>query len=220
MRKLTVTEKAPLVPTAPALTQEAPSVPSTPALTQEAPSVPSTLALTQEAPSALSAPAPTEKTRIAPKITYLFNNTDPGVSTQPADMVDFCNSLPQRHHPREMYISKSANQPLKPFFDHFLETRVKDASIKWDIGYALCIIWKLADGKIVHKKQQCNTTNYGKVDYIMTTNYTDFEQADIVYFDYPFWDNIDKPPYIDLANMPPRISHQKWVLWWNGESIV
>ncbi|KAG0356311.1 4-alpha-L-fucosyltransferase [Podila minutissima] len=224
MSELTVTEEAPLVPTAPAPTQEAPLVPT--------------------------APAPTETTPIAPKITYLFNNTDPGVSTRPADMVDFCNNLPQRRHPREMYISKSTNQPLKvftwqqttwahkidwakeslmmcpfpvalqPFFDHFLETRVKDASIKWDIGYAPCIIWKLVDGDIVHKKQKCNTANYGKVDYIMTTNYTDFEQADIVYFTYPYWDNIDKPPYIDLANMPPRISHQKWVLWWYGESIA
>ncbi|KAG0317245.1 4-alpha-L-fucosyltransferase [Podila horticola] len=196
------------------------------------------------------APKPAEKTPVAPKITYLFNNTDPGVTTKPADMIDFCNNLPKRHHPREMYISKSAKQPLKvftwrqtvwahkidwakesltmcpiplvlqPFFDHFLETRVKNPSIKWDVGYAPCIIWKLVDGEIVHQKQQCNTTNYGQVDYIMTTNYTDFEKADIVYFDYPFWDNIDQPPYIDLANLPPRISHQKWVLWWYSESIA
>ncbi|KAG0014259.1 4-alpha-L-fucosyltransferase, partial [Podila clonocystis] len=246
-----VTDEAPPVPITtgeappvPITTGEAPPVPLT---TEEAPSFTIT---TEESPPVTTVPEPTVKTPIAPKITYLFNNTDPGVATRPADMIDLCNNMPKRLQPRAMHISKSADQPLKvftwrqtvwahkidwpkesltmcpiplalqPFFDHFLETRVKNISIKWEVGYAPCNIWKLVDGKVVHKKQQCNTTNYGKVDYIMSTNYTEFEQADIVYFDYPFWDSIDRPPYIDLANLPPRISHQKWVLWWYGESIA
>ncbi|KAF9289071.1 4-alpha-L-fucosyltransferase [Mortierella antarctica] len=80
MSELTVTEEAPLVPTAPAPTQEAPLVPIAPALTETTPLVP-------------TAPALTETTPIAPKITYLFNNTDPGVSTRPADMVDFATTF-------------------------------------------------------------------------------------------------------------------------------
>ena len=180
---------------------------------------------------------------------HLYNNMDPGVTTRPADMIDFCNRLPKRPHPRELHISKSADQPLKvftwrqttwssnidwakeslimcpfplalqSFFDHFLEVRVKDPTIKWEVGYAPCIIWKLVDGQIFHEEQQCDTTNYGKVNYIMTNNYTDFEEADIVFFDWQYWDVIDRAPYIDFANFPPRIAHQKWVLKWLGESI-
>ena len=182
--------------------------------------------------------------------TYLYKNLDPGVHTRPVEQIDFCNRVAKGRHPREMHFERSKAEPLKvftwrqtswstnvdwhkesqtlcpiplvlqPFFDHFLEVRVNDPSLKWEVGYIPCVFWTLVDGReMVHTKESCDTSTYGQVDYIFSTNYTEFEDADIVYFDYSFYDGLDTPPYIDLANFPPRIAHQKWVLWWLGESI-
>ncbi|KAG0234374.1 4-alpha-L-fucosyltransferase [Actinomortierella wolfii] len=177
-------------------------------------------------------------------------NKNVGVKIRPSEQIDFCNHLTKPRHPQRLHIAKRPDEPLRvftwrqttwshnidwvkesrtmcpislalqPFFDHFLEVRAKVPGLKWEAGYAPCIFWKLADGKINHRTRQCSTSIFGPVNYIMSTNYTAFEDADIIYFDYPFWDAIDKPPYIDLANMPPRLAHQKWVLWWRGESIA
>jgi len=181
-----------------------------------------------------------------PTPIHLFNNTDLGITTKPVDQIDFCNHLVKPRHPRELRLSQTSKEPVKiftwrpstdvdwpkesltlcpiplvlqPFFDHFLETRVQDPNIKWDVGYAPCILWKQAYGEVSFPKQSCTTSNYGKVDYIVTTNYTDFEDASVIFFDYPYANSFDQAPYIDLASLPPKLSHQKWVLYWRSESV-
>ncbi|GJJ76860.1 hypothetical protein EMPS_09219 [Entomortierella parvispora] len=155
--------------------------------------------------SDLTATSPTPR----PTAIHLFNNSDPGLSIKPTDQVDFCNHLVKPRHPREMHLAKSNKEPIKiftwhssfgvdwpkesltmcpiplvlqPFFDHFLETRIQDSNIKWDVGYAPCILWTLAYGEVSYPKQTCTTSNYGEVDYIITTNYADFEDASIIFF--------------------------------------
>ncbi|KAF9209250.1 4-alpha-L-fucosyltransferase [Haplosporangium sp. Z 27] len=99
----------------------------------------------------------------------------------------------------------------------------------WNPGFAPCSLWTKPVGEWswdwreeVHgwtreKIFSCGTNN---LQYTITANYTEFREADIIYFDYPFYDYIGKPPFWDNRRMPPRIAHQKWVLKFGRESTA
>ncbi|KAG0360080.1 Alpha 1,3 fucosyltransferase [Gamsiella multidivaricata] len=108
---------------------------------------------------------------------------------------------------------------LQPFFDHYLKAHIKNDSIHWETGYAPCWFWTNWLGTADDIHRECYTEANGVVPYIVTNNYTSFRDFDIIYFDYPFYDNIPEAPYFDSGRMPPRVAHQKWVMRFHSESI-
>ncbi|KAF9141805.1 4-alpha-L-fucosyltransferase [Mortierella sp. GBA39] len=108
---------------------------------------------------------------------------------------------------------------LQSFFDHYRQTKVKDPSVFWKTGYAPCFFWKTWDNEIEDRPGSCASREYTKLDYIFSTNYTDFVNADIIYMDYASTMGIDKAPYFDQMLLPPRLAHQSWALSFFDESI-
>ncbi|KAF9286794.1 4-alpha-L-fucosyltransferase [Mortierella alpina] len=194
-----------------------------------------------EMPAPPSPPAP-------PPITFLYKNQDEATSTSPLFIKDFCNKLPTPRNPRGLLISKPKERPiiiffwrqltwdvhfdwkkesetlcpiplsLQPFFDHYRERRT-GYSGSWETGYAPCIFWRMSFNTYDDERGSCNTAANGNLDYIVTSNYTRFEEADIVYMSFPFFDGTNHPPYFDTQTLPPRIAHQKWVFQLQGESV-
>ncbi|KAG0346024.1 putative glycoprotein 3-alpha-L-fucosyltransferase [Podila humilis] len=108
---------------------------------------------------------------------------------------------------------------LQPFFDHYRTKMFHHLKLQWPQGYAPCYFFT-APFDQVDTKKQCNTPKHGMLDYTLSTNYTAFEEADIVIIDYPFYDTMETVPYFDSRNLPPRITDQKWVFWYGGESLA
>ncbi|KAG0079590.1 hypothetical protein BGZ93_000115 [Podila epicladia] len=111
---------------------------------------------------------------------------------------------------------------LQPFFDHYKTKMINNLKIQWPPGYAPC--WFFTDAfNQADVAKKCDTPNNGKLDYVLSTNYTTFDEADIVMIDYPFFDSlsdyVNHAPYFDTLAMPPRLAHQKWVFWFGRESI-
>ncbi|KAF9958016.1 4-alpha-L-fucosyltransferase [Mortierella alpina] len=200
-------------------------------------------------PPAKPAPPPAAEPEppISP-ITYMYKNQDEAASTSPYAIEDFCNKLPAPRNPRGLLISKPKGQPiviffwrqliwdmrvnweyesktlcpiplsLQPFFDHYREKRARYPE-PWETGYAPCIFWRMSFNTYDDKQGSCNTTTNGNLDYVVTSNYTRFEETDLVHISFPFFDCTYRAPYFDVQMMPPRIAHQKWVLQFQGESV-
>ncbi|KAF9572660.1 putative glycoprotein 3-alpha-L-fucosyltransferase [Mortierella alpina] len=192
-------------------------------------------------------PAPAEPVEPAPP-TYMYKNQDEAASTSPYNIPNFCNKLPAPRNPRGMLISKPKDEPivifnwrqalwgssidwvnesktlcpiplsLQPFFDHYRQRRTSHSE-PWQTGYAPCIFWRMAFNTFEDTHGSCNATENGIMNYIVTANYTRFEEADIVHMNAPFFEGTDYPPYFDTQLMPPKIAHQKWVLQFSGESV-
>ncbi|KAG0210742.1 4-alpha-L-fucosyltransferase [Mortierella sp. GBA30] len=182
-------------------------------------------------------------------ITYLHRNLDEGAYKSPFNIEDFCNKLPAPRNPQGLLMSKPRGQPIKifywrqivwgmsvdwekesrtlcpfplslqPFFDHYREARIMIPTLQWDSGYAPCVFWSMTLGSYDDQHGLCNTKTYGEVDYIITGNYTEFEEADIVHMNSPFFDYVDHAPYFDHEIMPPRIAHQRWTFQFHSESV-
>ncbi|KAF9173773.1 Alpha 1,3 fucosyltransferase [Mortierella sp. AD011] len=192
----------------------------------------------------------------APSSIRYMPQPDPALFTDPFEIDDFCNNMPEApKHPRGMIVShKTEEQPLKifiwrqitymdppqdwakhsqdlcpfppelqPFFDFYYSFHVnRDKNFKnlkqWDQGFAPCFLWNKNVGEWAREKIfPCGTNN---VKYTITSNYTEFRDADIIYFDYPFYDYIKRAPFWESRRMPPRVSHQKWVLQFGRESTA
>ncbi|KAF9200950.1 4-alpha-L-fucosyltransferase [Podila verticillata] len=112
---------------------------------------------------------------------------------------------------------------LQSFFDFYLEHHLKhfdliDKRIFWERGYAPC--WFSTTNLYQHSRDKIETCAGPKnQQYILTNNFTQFREADIVYIDYPFYDRIEQPPFYDIRRMPPRLAHQSWVLEYGGENV-
>ncbi|KAF9939007.1 putative glycoprotein 3-alpha-L-fucosyltransferase [Mortierella alpina] len=199
---------------------------------------------TPETPETPSAPATPEPE----PVTYLYKNQDKAASTSPFYIQDFCNKLPAPRNPRGLLVSKPKDQPiviffwrqviwdmfidwkkesktlcpiplsLQPFFNHYREKRT-GYSEPWENGYAPCIFWSMSFNTYDDKHGSCNTTTNGNLNYVITSNYTRFEEADLVHMSFPYFDGTNDPPYYDTQLMPPRIAHQKWVFQFQGESV-
>ncbi|KAG0339156.1 hypothetical protein BG005_003530 [Podila minutissima] len=100
----------------------------------------------------------------------MSKNKDPFLNTKPADLKDLCNNLPKPRHPRGLFIShKTVDQPLKPFFEHYMNKMFNHLKIQWPPGYAPCWFFTMAFNQADVAKQ-CDTPNHGKLNYILTTN--------------------------------------------------
>ncbi|KAF9141803.1 4-alpha-L-fucosyltransferase [Mortierella sp. GBA39] len=109
---------------------------------------------------------------------------------------------------------------LQPFFDHFKIVQAKDANLNWPTGFAPCWFWNTPHSPMLKSTTgTCKTLTNGDLEYVVTTNYTDFASADIVLVAYPFLMDNAKAPYFESQLLPPRIAHQKWVLHFYDESI-
>ncbi|CAG8756410.1 11462_t:CDS:2, partial [Racocetra fulgida] len=86
-------------------------------------------------------------------------------------------------------------------FQKFARKRVSNLP-EWPKGYAPCWFWSKSD-------------NWGTcangAKYRITTNYTQWRDTDIIYFDYPFFLKIDDPPYYDMELLP---HHKAGLVWW------
>ncbi|CAO3569119.1 unnamed protein product [Mortierella alpina] len=196
-------------------------------------------------PAASSVPPPPPP---PPPITYLHRNQDETTSTSPFNIKDFCNKVPAPRHLRGLLISKPKDQPtvifiwrqatfesyidwekesrtlcpiplsLQLFFDHYRQKRTGYTQ-PWENGYAPCIFWTLSFNSFNDERGSCNTPTNGNMTYVLTSNYTQFEEADIVLFNFPYFEGTSDPPYFDTQYMPPRIAHQNWVFQFQGESV-
>ncbi|KAF9173772.1 Alpha-(1,3)-fucosyltransferase 11 [Mortierella sp. AD011] len=112
---------------------------------------------------------------------------------------------------------------LQPFFDFIRASHVYgDQAVnlaQWEQGFAPCFFFNKNVPE--WQKNQVNTCGSSNLKYITTSNYTEFRDADIIYMDYPFYNYmIGKAPFWDVRRLPPRISHQRWVLEYGRESIA
>ncbi|KAF9127230.1 hypothetical protein BGW39_006019 [Mortierella sp. 14UC] len=112
---------------------------------------------------------------------------------------------------------------LQAFFDYFKQriVDVREKSLVWPLGFAPCFLSTTTfyDYLVGPMTGTCNTPAKGDIDYVFTTNYTEFASADIVLMNYPFLFSNWEYPYFDTRFMPPRIAHQKWILHFYDESI-
>ncbi|KAK9737244.1 hypothetical protein K7432_018486 [Basidiobolus ranarum] len=101
---------------------------------------------------------------------------------------------------------------LQNFFDNYRKLHASE-KIVWKTGYAPCWLWTHTEGT--------NSLNICKngIKYTLTSNYTEFRDADILYMDYPFYHGLYKAPYWHLELMPPRLAHQRWIFKFGRESI-
>ncbi|KAF9106045.1 4-alpha-L-fucosyltransferase [Mortierella sp. AM989] len=179
-----------------------------------------------------------------PQAKHSYENKDPDFIS-PYNDPDFCNRLPNIRHPRGIQLSRSPkdgpvkifawSQPwliylhdwkkeslnlcpipleLQPFFDHYKQTKIQDPSILWEPGYVPCIFFSYKD-----TAGSCNTKEHGKVDYVVSYNYTNFDTADIVYLNVLYIHHTTALPYYDPRLLPPRLSQQSWVSHFHSESI-
>ncbi|CAG8671852.1 16589_t:CDS:1 [Dentiscutata erythropus] len=81
---------------------------------------------------------------------------------------------------------------------------------EWPKGYAPCWLWS--------KNDEWGTCANG-AKYRLTTNYTQWRDVDIIYFDYPFFLKIDEPPYYDMKQMPPHKAGQVWWFRFSDEGL-
>ncbi|CAG8455688.1 50_t:CDS:1, partial [Scutellospora calospora] len=103
---------------------------------------------------------------------------------------------------------------LLPFFqkifNRFARQKVPDLS-EWPKGYAPCWFWAV--------QPDVWETCANGVKYRLTSNYTQWREADVIYMNYPFFFKIDDPPYYDIYEMPPRNSGQVWWLEFPTEGL-
>ncbi|KAG0293339.1 4-alpha-L-fucosyltransferase [Linnemannia gamsii] len=148
-----------------------------------------------------------------PKAKYNATNNDELTIHPPTyNLEKFCSSYPTRptkkHH---ILIPNKAKEdgPLKIFYWKQLALEQK---LDWHKeSETMC--------PIEDRPGSCTSREYGRLDYIFSTNYTDFVNADIIYMDYAFTMGIDKAPYFDQMLLPPRLAHQSWALLFFDESV-
>ncbi|KAF9109040.1 hypothetical protein BGX27_008062 [Mortierella sp. AM989] len=178
--------------------------------------------------------------------THLHENTDRAVKRNPHHDVNHCNNLPNIRHLRGLQISRAAKEKpikifhweqttwsgqvdwkkesltlcpipldLQPFFDRYRIARIGDPTIKWETGYAPCYFWRPAD-----RTGSCNTKAYGNLDFVVTSNYSDFIDADVIYMNNLIILRTQEPPYYDSQLLPPKTNQQRWVSFFEGESVA
>ncbi|CAG8535208.1 10159_t:CDS:2, partial [Racocetra persica] len=98
---------------------------------------------------------------------------------------------------------------FRRIFHKFARKRVPNLN-EWPKGYAPCWFWSKSD-------------NWGTcangAKYRLTTNYTQWRDTDIVYFDYPFFLKIDDPPYYDIELLPHHKAGQVWWFQFSDEGL-
>ncbi|KAH7056791.1 hypothetical protein BKA57DRAFT_522946 [Linnemannia elongata] len=110
---------------------------------------------------------------------------------------------------------------LQPFFDYFAITFTRNSNRHWTPGYAPCYFWTTFHPYMMGDwSSTCLTTNNGNLDYVYTTNYTEFDSADVILFNYPFMFGKTSTPFFETRLMPPRLVHQKWTMHFYDESIA
>ncbi|KAL1919579.1 uncharacterized protein VTP21DRAFT_1510 [Calcarisporiella thermophila] len=113
----------------------------------------------------------------------------------PSDLIDFWNSY------RNIIHSLHDNVPF--FFGK-----------RWPLGYAPCFFFRLDNQPSV----QCAQNG---IVFEITSNYTRFREADIIYMDYPFYLNTKgRPPFFQSSLLPPKLPHQVWWYSFGRESLA
>ncbi|CAG8658937.1 13504_t:CDS:2, partial [Gigaspora rosea] len=102
------------------------------------------------------------------------------------------------------------SQLFQQIFTTFARYSIPNLS-EWPRGYAPCLFWYL-------QSEEWNTCASG-VKYRLTSNYTQWRDADIIYLDYPFSFRIHEPPYYSTSQMPPRKAGQVWWLRFPDEGL-
>ncbi|RUS14113.1 hypothetical protein BC937DRAFT_94330, partial [Endogone sp. FLAS-F59071] len=95
---------------------------------------------------------------------------------------------------------------LGSFFIMYWLRHVQNGDAKWPEGWAPCWLWKInpeSDGTV-------RTCQESGIKYRLTTNYTEFREADVVYMDYVFYEAEERPPFWNEALLPPKIGGQVW----------
>ena len=72
-----------------------------------------------------------------------------------------------------------------------------------------------------HRRIECQVAPQLVISSELTSNFSLFHEADLVYIDYPFYMGNQKvPPYFNNALLPPRRAGQPWILVFAGESVL
>ncbi|KAL1919578.1 uncharacterized protein VTP21DRAFT_1509 [Calcarisporiella thermophila] len=84
----------------------------------------------------------------------------------------------------------------------------------WPIGYAPCYFFQL-------ERQSSVKCEQNGIEFELTSNYTRFREADVIYLDYPFYLNMKgEPPYYKTRLLPPRLPNQVWWYSYGRESLA
>ncbi|KAL1924417.1 uncharacterized protein VTP21DRAFT_7452 [Calcarisporiella thermophila] len=85
---------------------------------------------------------------------------------------------------------------------------------RWPLGYAPCHFFRLDNQESV----KCEKIG---IEFEVTTNYTRFREADIIFLDYPFYlDTKGRPPFYQSGLLPPKLAHQVWWYSFGRESLA
>ncbi|KAF9136206.1 4-alpha-L-fucosyltransferase [Mortierella sp. GBA39] len=110
---------------------------------------------------------------------------------------------------------------LQPFFDYFAKTITRNPNRHWTPGYAPCYFWTTFHTYMMSDwTSTCQTTTNGNLDYVYTTNYTEFASSDVILFNYAYLFAKSSTPFFESQLMPPRLAHQKWILHFYDESVA
>lgn len=99
---------------------------------------------------------------------------------------------------------------LYDFFGNYWKSLVNDTEARWPRGWAPCWLFVKTYRPQTKEDDDWPWQRCGETRYRVTSNYTEFRDADIVWSDYGFLHHSDEFPYWNEALLPPRVGSQSW----------